>query len=148
MHKFIAWAAVMAAFLFGGCEAFAQARVYQLDLSFAKIQHNSDPMLVLPHKAWSDAVNIDIGVQAGRWYLHANPHFESAYSKVMTVGLLFHTGFELTRWLDVEWTHHSRHTADGANSYTDNPKPQSARYPLYDSFGLRVHFVPDSRRAR
>lgn len=128
--------------------AHALPKVYKLDLSYARILHNSDPMLVMPHKAWDDAVNIDVGVQTGRWFLDANPHFESAHNKVTTVGLLFHTGFELTRYLDLEWTHHSRHTADSPNSYADNQKPQSARYPLLDTVGLRIHFIPDARRAR
>lgn len=148
MHKFIAWAAVMAAFLFGSCESYALPKVYKLDLSYARILHNSDPMLVIPHKDWSDAVNIELGVQTGRFFLDANPHFESAYHKVTTVGLLFHTGFEITPWLDLEWTHHSRHTADTPNSYAVVQTAQSARYPLYDSVGLRIHFIPDARRTR
>ncbi len=127
--------------------AFGLPKVYKLDLSYARLVHNSDPMMIdVPSRDWGDAVNIDIGVEADRFFLDANPHFESAYHKVTSVGLYFRSGFRITNWLDVEWTHHSRHSADRPNTYADTPNGQAAQYPLYDSVGLRVHFIPDARR--
>lgn len=135
------------------CEAvYAAPRVYKLDLSYARLLHNSDPMVPdIKHEDWGDAVNLDIGVQAGRFYLDASPHFESAFHKVTTVGLLFQTGFEIASWLDLEWTHHSRHSSDRTNAYGTGGDQtpgylNSARYPLYDSVGVVVHFIPNTRR--
>jgi hypothetical protein len=148
MENIISKAILMMAFIFGGCESFADPKVYKLDLSYARIIHNTDPMLIdVPNKDWSDAVNIDAGVQAGRFYLDANPHFENAYHKVTAVGLLFHTGIELNKYFDFEWTHHSRHSADRVNSY-EGADTRTAKYPLFDSIGIRLHFIPDARRTR
>lgn len=131
------------------CQSNAEPRVYKLDLTYQKLFHNSDPMVPeIRHKDWGDAVGIETGISAGRWYLEANPHFESAYSKVMTVGLLFNTGFDLTNWLAFEWTHHSRHSADRQNAYADEPNQQTTAYPLKDAVGVRLQFIPNARRPR
>lgn len=130
------------------------ARVYKLDLTYQKIYHNSDPMVPdIQHRNWGDAVGLEVGVQTWRFYLDANPHFESAFGKVVTVGLLFHTGLQLTSWLDLEYTHHSRHSADRTNSTYDADRfdADSTRptgYPLWDSIGIRIHFVPGTRGGR
>lgn len=126
------------------------AKVYKLDLSYEKLFHNSDPMVPdIQHRDWGDAVNLDVGVKSWRWYVDLNPHFESAYGKVSTVGLFFKTGFEVFSWLDLNYTHHSRHSADRTNSsFKDDGRPSTSPsgYPLYDSMGIVIHFVGNGRK--
>lgn len=126
--------------------ASADPRIYKLDLSYQRIIQNNDPMLEnIPGDAWGDAVSMDMGVEVGRFYLDANPHFESAYQKVTAVGLLIHAGFRIFDWLDLEYSHHSRHSADSTNSYSPY-EIQSKKYPLFDSAGIVIHFAGNSRK--
>ena len=117
--------------------ASAGPKVYKLDLTFKKIFHNAEPMdYSIRHRDWTTAWSAESGVEWRAWYLDADFHLESAFSKVTSVGLHFENGFRLGSYVDVFWEHHSRHMADQVG-YTGTSK-----YPLWDSLNVRLHFIP------
>ncbi len=89
-------------------------------------------------KDWTTAVTFEGGIESDnkRFYLEPTFHFESAYQKVTSVGLLFETGVRLTPYLNLMYQHHSRHSADQMNG-----SGSETRYPLYDAVGIRIRFV-------
>lgn len=134
-------------------DADAAPKVYKLDLSYGKIIHNADPMMYeVGHNDWTTNVRLQAGIESGRWFLEPHFHFESAYSKVMSVGLFFKTGLRITDNVDVSWIHHSRHIADRSSkstyvtddtNYTTDVSRR--KYPLWDSVEATWHIVPDKR---
>ncbi len=89
-------------------------------------------------KDWSTAVTFESGIETDnkRFYLAPVFHFESAYSKVVAVGLQFEAGLRVYPWLNLMAQHHSRHAAD-----RENGSGSVTRYPLYDTIGVRIKFV-------
>lgn len=128
-----------------------EIKIYKLDLTYQKLWHNSEPLLPeIKHKNWGDAVSFESGVSVNNWYLDTNFHFESAYGKVMTAGLLFSTGYQLNKYISLEYGHHSFHSLDTVNSYaTEEDKKQkisTTAYKLQDKYGIRISFIPDERK--
>lgn len=137
MRLVIAW-------ILSGISTTCVAGVYKLDLTYSQIVHNNDALVPdVPTDQWGQQVQLELGIREPLgFFLEPNVHFETAYQKVETVGLQFRTGFFLTNWLDVEWQHHSRHSADRTNSYGEAHPGVSTKYPLFDAAGVRIHFIP------
>lgn len=127
----------------------ADAAVYKLDITYGKLFNNKDPMLPdIPNENWGEAVTIESGVRFWRGYLDLMPHFETAYSKVISVGLKYSLGWQATCYLSVEYEHWSRHSADRRNSYAVTSTDTVTGYPLKDSVSIRISAVPDARKCK
>jgi hypothetical protein len=73
---------------------------------------------------------------------------EGVSAKFMTVGWHWELGFSLSPVIDVFWEHHSRHVMDRAQPYYWDERtgsPQRVKYPVEDSYGIRIRFYERKR---
>lgn len=115
-------------------------RIESLELSAMQILNYKNPLLAdIDGPDWGHEVMMSpcvsflkIGYLESKWY------FDSAYQKVMQVGLYYDLGVRVTPWLDIVARHHSWHSADESNSFGDD-----SDYGLKDSIGIKIKFLID-----
>lgn len=112
--------------------------VESLQLTARKYTNMKNPLLPdIDGPDWGHHVEIGPCVSfMKRAYLDSQWYFDSAYKKVMEVGLHYTLGVRVADWLDVTYVHHSYHSADRLNVYG-----RENQYGLADSFGFQINFI-------
>jgi hypothetical protein len=94
---------------------------------------------------WFGKVDMDMNFRIlDTLFMRNNVHGEGTRAKFMTVGWRFEAGLALADWLEVGWSHHSRHVMDQplpqVRSYKGEGLPRNT-FPSYDAAFFRLIFV-------
>lgn len=133
----------------------AQARSYlnldELSLKLTRFGCNRE--LQTPDIECTDyigrvGVQFDLSLIDNWMYWKNQVQSEGVSAKFMTVGWHWEFGFSLSPVIDVFWEHHSRHVMDRAQPYYWDERtesPQRVKYPVEDSYGIRIRFYERKR---
>jgi len=120
-----------------------------LDRFSLKVMHmtgNRDPMIPeIPVDKWMGrvAAEFDLSLIDDVLFWRNDVHGEAALGKFMTLGWRYELGLYLGPHVEAFWEHHSRHTLDvEPGIYYDRLRNEvlQSRFPVEDSFGLRITF--------
>lgn len=98
----------------------------------------------IPDRTLNDEVTLFINIDFMK-YFYWNHRVHGATDRVAStggqgqyrdIGWQFFFGFRPTKFLSVEYEHHSQHVLDHKAPF---------RYPVEDSFGIKLHIFQDSR---
>lgn len=76
------------------------------------------------------------------FYWNNYVHTEGTTSQVRTVGWQWDLGLHVSKQIDFFYQHHSRHVMDAEDPvyYTDRDTREQIRYPMENSYGIRLRF--------
>jgi hypothetical protein len=75
-------------------------------------------------------------------------HTEGTEGQLQTVGWHYEMGVRLHKSMSAFYEHHSRHRMDSANVIDYNRDLRPDRFPVEDSYGIRLHFYINPRPER
>lgn len=119
-----------------------------LDFEASKFEANRDPYTpntapdYYTHRA---ALNFTMSIFGNLYWAH-NLHTETVPGGVKTVGWEWDLGLHLTSYIDLFKHHHSRHVVEEESDV--RWKDSSGRFPVEDSYGVRLIFVPTNKPNR
>lgn len=116
------------------------AEVTELSLDGRKMKDARLPYF--PGKTdFENYVGLNVRVQGWKFiFTDLNAYFYGDEAQVRYVGLKFTSGFHLNEYVDINYHHESSHSADQARN--DPLYPDRAKFPIENSFGFRINFIP------
>lgn len=106
------------------------AEVKTLDLDVKSIKDNRD--YFFPNdKYWQYEIDLRWSVEKDRFFWDNNVNGMTKDDRFGSVSWRFDLGFKIVDEVDAIYSHRSQHKTD----------EYSQRFPLYNSFGLRFHFM-------
>src|SRR5687768_1997527 len=97
-----------------------------------------DPYFDQEEEHWQYKLNLlwDVRLME-RLFLVSDSYFSTSNNKVTHIGWHYRSGIHVLDWLDIVHEHHSQHAAD---------KSRPTKFPLEDSYGIRINFIGDSTK--
>lgn len=120
------------------------------DMKAAAFGENRDPMTPdIEEHEYIGRVGTDFGLrimEVGYWKNEV--HTEGTRGQMQTVGWHWELGLHVSRNIDLFHEHHSRHRMDSTNVIDFDQDGRPDRFPVEDSYGIRMHFYINPRPHR
>lgn len=120
------------------------------DMKAAKFGANRDPLTpdIAPDK-YVGRVESDFKLRILEvFYWDNQVHTEGVEAKVQTVGWHWELGLRINKQFSIFHEHHSRHRMDDATPIDYDRDGQPDKYPVEDSYGIRMNFYINPTPAR
>lgn len=135
------------------CDAyeFRLLDVDYFDMRVQKFKENRDPLTPdIDQDRYTGRVATDFGLrilEVGYW--NNTVHTEGTESQLQTVGWHYEMGIRVHKQVSVFHEHHSRHRMDSEVIDTDPNDDYRTKFPVEDSYGIRMQFYlnPNPRRS-
>lgn len=118
----------------------------KMDLEYSKLNpSNRDPYAPEYTDRWKDRTSLKWNLEVLNRVLFwdNNVHMETVDTgQVKTLGWEFYAGAHLGKYLDFFHYHHSRHIEDEPPQQDYNYPDSSSKFPVEDSWGVRIHLIP------
>lgn len=117
------------------------------DMLGSKFSCNRDPLTPdIDCDKYTGRAAVDFQVRALEVFYWKNyVHTEGVEAQVKTVGWQWELGLDASSQVSFFYQHHSRHRMDDANPIDYDKNGQPDKFPVEDSYGIRLHFYINDR---